>query len=147
MSTAFDDLVDAFALQLGQAPAVCANIYTDDADPLPVGDASSVLVTLGSSEPETLGGVHGNPIDWLTQVQVHCVARTIATSARPGAHTLAALVYARLAADPSVGMADDAGVHIGEPAISREIDKASNRMAVCTLSYSVRHRTSSSTLE
>lgn len=147
MSTAFDDLADAFASVLGQSPAVCAVIEQDDVQPLAAADTTAITIVLGDSQPEQLGGILGNPVDWITEVSVHCMASALAANARPAAHTLAAAAYARLATDPSLGLADSAGVHIGEPLVRRQFERAERRFALVTLVYSVRHRTTSLNLE
>lgn len=148
MSTAFDNLVAGFVAKLSAATAVCPNIDTDgDAEPLPAGRTTSILVLLGHAEPVQLGGLQGNPVDWVTEVAVKCFATAQGTSARPAANTLAGAAYARLALDPSLGIAAAAGVFIGEPAIDFETDQAANRVACTTLTYSVRHRTTSLTLD
>lgn len=147
MSTAFDDLADAFATVLGNSPAVCAVIEQDDVQPLPAADTTAITVTLGDSIPDQLGGINGNPVDWITTVSVNCMASALASSARAAAHTLAAAAYARLAADPAVGTSAGAGVFIGEPEIRRQFDRTERRFALCSLVYSVRHRTTSLTLE
>lgn len=147
MSSAFDVLADAFATVLGQSPAVSSNIEQDDVLPLPAADTTGITIVLGGSQAEHLGGIQGNPVDWITEVSVHCMASALATTARPGAHTLAGAAYARLAADPSLGTGDAAGVHIGEPEVRRQFDRTERRFALVTLVYSVRHRTTSLTLE
>ena len=143
MSTAFDDLLDAFETALAATPVICSNILTDDPDPLSVDDTEAIVVSLGTSECLQLGAIQGNPVDWTTKVRVKCFAAANATSARPAAHALAEAAYARLAADPSVGIS---GVFIGEPAIERESDRAATRSYAVTLTYNVAHRTTGLTL-
>ncbi len=143
MSTAFDAIEDAFASKLSAATPVCANILVDQADPLPADYTSAVNIIPVGADPQQLGAITGNPVDWLTQIHVKCYANANATSPRPAANALAGAVYARLAADPSLGIA---GVFIGEPTLSWEFDQATTRMAICILAYSVQHRTSSLTL-
>lgn len=146
--TAFDTIVDGFVAQLSAATAVCPFIETDgDAEPLPAGRAASILVLLGNAEPQQMGGIAGNPVDWVTEVQVKCYASANATSARPAANTLAGAAYARLAATPSLAIASGSGVFIGEPRIEWETDQAATRMACTTLTYSVTHRTTNLTLD
>ena len=82
-------------------------------------------------------------MDWVTQIAVRCMASANATSARPGANALAGAAYARIATDPSLGIT---GVWIGEPAIAWESDTAATRLAICTLTYNVQHRTVGLTL-
>lgn len=144
MSTAFDAIVDAFAAKLRAATAVSNFIYVDEYDePLPAGQSEALVVSLGDSDPQPLGLLAGNPIDWVTQVNVKCLASANATSPRPAVSTLAAAVYARLATDPSLGID---GVFIGEPLLHRETEQAATRLATCTLTYSVHHRTTGLTL-
>ena len=143
MSTAFDTIEDAFATKLAQATAVCAHILVDEVEPLPAEYESAINITLVSAEPQQLGLIDGNPIDWITQIHVRCYASAKATSPRPAANTLAGAAYARLAADPSLGIA---GVYIGEPTLSWEFDQAATRMAICVMAYNVQHRTSGLTL-
>jgi len=147
MSTAFDDLADAFASVLGQNPAVCSVIEQDDVQPLAAADTTAITIVLGDSQPQQLGGIQGNPVDWITEVSVHCLAGGLATNARPAAHTLAAAAYTRLATDPSLGLTDAAGVHIGEPVMRRQFERAERRFALVSLVYSVQHRTTSLNLE
>lgn len=147
MSTAFDDLADAFVARLSAGPAVSALIVQDDVQPLPASATSGIAVVLGESAPEPLGGISGNPVDWITEVSVHCLGSALAANARPAAHTLAAAAYARLAGDPALGLSIAAGVYIGEPAIRREWERAERRFYLVTLVYSVRHRTTSLNLE
>lgn len=143
MSTAFDTLIDAFATKLAEATAVCATILKDDVEPLPEGTTSAIVIHLVSAEAQVLGQLANNPVDWLTQIAVRCLATANATSARPGANTLAGAAYARLAADPSLGIA---GVWIGEPSIAWESDTTATRMTIATLTYNVAHRTAGLTL-
>lgn len=142
--TAFDALVDAIVDVLSAGTPVSATILTDEAEPVADGAQTAIVVVLGDAVPQQLGGITGNPVDWLTEVQVRCMARAAATSARPAASALAAAAYARLAADPSVGLED---AFIGEPTIRWEVEKSATRLALCTLIYTVQHRTTSLTLE
>ena len=143
--SAFDDLITGFVAALNAGTPVCPYIDTDgDSEPLPAGRTASIVITLGSSQATQLGGIAGQPVDWLTEVQVKCFASANATSARPAANTLASAAYARLATDPSVGLG--IAVFIGDPAIAWETDTAATRLAATTLTYTVAHRTSGGTL-
>ena len=145
MSSAFDTLLDAFVAQLSAATPVCSHIDTDpDAEPLPKDRTQSVLVQLGQSQSMQLAGIHGNPVDWSTEVHVKCFASANATSARPAANALANAVYTRLASAPDLGLGD--GIFIGEPRIEWASEQAATRLAATTLIYTVTHRTSGGTL-
>lgn len=148
MSTAFDDLINGFVAQLSAGTPVCEHIETDeDSDPLPEGRATTVCIALGAAQPQQLGGLDGNPIDWVTEVQVRCYATVNGTSARPAANALAAAVYARLAATPDLGLDPQKGVFIGTPRIDWLTQRAETRLAAATLVYSVAHRTTFATLD
>ena len=145
MSSAFDSILGGFVALLSAATAICPHVETDDdAEPLPAGRTASILGTLGSAQAQQLGGIAGNPVDWLTEIHVKCFASANATSARPAANTLANAAYTRLATDPSVGQG--VGVFIGEPRIEWETDQAVTRLATATLIYTVSHRTTSGSL-
>lgn len=147
--SAFDTLIDAFATKLGEATAVCARIVKDldDQEALPASYTNAIVINLQNADPQQLGDIRGNPVDWITNVTVKCMASATATSARPAAGALAASAYARLSSDPALGIAAGSGVYIGEPSISWELGQAATRFCACTLTYSVRHRTTSLTLE
>jgi len=150
--TIFEAIVDAFASRLSASPALSGYIDKHDADPMPDSRSSSILVRILAAEPQQLGGIAGNPVDWVSLVEVQCAATTVHTvavpTAVPPAMALVLAAYARLASTPDLGLPVEAGVFIGEPVIRfPEPVQAANRIAVCTLSYSVQHRTTSLNLE
>ena len=147
--SAFDTLIAAFAAKLAAATAISTRIVTDldDQDALPASYTDAIVINLQNADPEQVGGILGNPVDWVTTVTVRCMASATGATARTAAGTLAAAAYARLAADPTLGIAAASGVHIGEPAIGWDLGQAATRFCACTLTYSVRHRTTSLTLE
>lgn len=148
MSTVFDDLINGFVAQLSAGTPVCDFIETDeDSDPLPAGRLASITVTLGAAQPQQLGGIAGQPVDWVTEVALRCFAASTGTSARPAANALAASVYQRLAAAPDLGLDPAKGVFIGEPRIDWTSQRAETRLAAATLVYSVAHRTTFATLD
>ena len=145
MSSAFDSIVEGFVTLLTTATPVCPFVETDaETEPLPAGRTASILVTLGVAQPQQLGGIAGNPVDWATEVSVKCFASANATSARPAANTLANAAYTRLATDPSVGQG--VSVFIGEPRIEWGAEQAATRLATTTLIYTVTHRTTGGSL-
>jgi len=140
MSSAFDSIITGFVTLLTQNPAVCPFVETDeDENPIPTGRATSILVTLGNADPQQLGGINGNPVDWLTEVRVRCIASANATSARPAANTLANAAYTRLASTPDLALGT--GCYIGQPRIEWDVERAATRLAAATLIYTVQHRT------
>lgn len=142
--TAFESLLAGVAAALSSGTPVSTAILTDEAEPIADNVTEAIVVVLGDAVPQQLGGITGNPVDWQTEIQVRCMARATGESARPAASALAAAAYARLAAAPSVGVE---GAYIGEPTIRWEAEKSATRLALCTLIYTVQHRTTSLTLE
>ena len=147
--SAFDTLIAAFSAKLAAATAISTRIVTDldDQDALPASYTDAIVINLQNADPEQVGGILGNPVDWVTTVTVRCMASATGATARTAAGTLASAAYARLATDPTLGIATASGVHIGEPAIGWDLGQAATRFCACTLTYSVRHRTTSLTLE
>ncbi len=143
MSTAFDTLEDSISAKLAESPAVCVHILVDEVEPLPADYEAAINIVPIGADPQQFGLIDGNPIDWITQIHVRCYASAKATSPRPAANALAGAAYARLAADPSIGIP---GVYIGEPTLSWEFDQAATRMTIATLTYNVAHRTTGLTL-
>lgn len=143
-TTIFDLIADGIKTVLAAATAVSSDIEVDeyDEDPVALASADAVRILLDASTPQQLGGVNGNPVDWVTVVQVHCLARADGASARAAANTLAKNAYAKLAADQALAISAASGVYIGEPTIQWATARAASRFARATLTYSVRHRTS-----
>lgn len=143
--TVFDDVIDAFQTVLQQAPAVCPLVETDDVDEVPEDVAQALHLALDSANPQQLGGLQGNPVEWELRVRVGLYVRKSGASARADVGTLLAAVYARLAANPSLGLGD--GVFISEPVLDWSAARQAQRMNGCDLFYTVRCRTSGSTLD
>lgn len=141
--TQFDLIADGFLSVLSAATAVSSDIKVDeyDEDPVAGGKADAVRINLDTSDPQLVGGIDGNPVDWVTVVRVHCFASVAGASARPACNTLAKNAYAKLAANKSLGIDASKGVYIGEPRIEWATDKAATRLARATLTYRVTHRT------
>lgn len=148
--TAFDTLLNAFVTVVSAGPALSANIYADrdvSDDALPEGQATALVLNLSDADPQPVGGIAGNPVDWTTTVVITCLARVHGSSARGAVNTLASAVYARIAANPALGTGPGSGVFAGEPRIDWQFERAAARFAAATLTYTVQHRTTSLTLE
>jgi hypothetical protein len=138
--TVFDDIIAAFKTVLQQAPAVCAVVETDDVDEVPEDVGQAVHVELDNANPQQLGGIQGNPVEWEVRVRVGLYVRKSGASARPDLGVLLATVYARLAANTNLGLGD--GVFIGEPTVDWSAARLAQRLNECDLYYTVRCRTS-----
>lgn len=148
-ATAFDLILDAIVAVMRSVTEVSGDVEADvfEDDPLPETSVDGVRVNMETSAPQQLGGMFGNPVDWVTVVRVHYLARSSGSSARPVANRLLLAGYAKLAVDPSLGLPSEYGVHIGEPQIDWATDVAATRLARASATYQIMHRTSSLTLE
>lgn len=142
--TVFDDIIAAFKTVLQQSPAVCTVVETDDVDEVPEDVAQAVHVELDNANPQQLGGIQGNPVEWEVRVRVGLYVRKSGASARPDLSVLLATVYARLAANTNLGLGDR--VFIGEPTVDWSAARLAQRLNECDLYYPVRCRTSGMTL-
>lgn len=146
MSTAFDTIITTMAALLASGTPVAAQIETDDVDSIPEDVATAVELLLSESEPSQLGGIQGNPVDWITRVRVTCHARAVGTgaTARSAVNALVQAVHARYMADTTLGLGPD--VHIGAPSLNWDAARKAQRLAACELLYTVTHRTSGTAL-
>lgn len=142
-ATAFDDVVDAFKAVLQQNPAVCPVVESDQVDQIPEEAAQAVEVEWMGAVPQE-AGIEGQPIEWNARVRVGLYARKTGSSARSDAGTLLSSVFARLAANPSLGLGD--AVYIYPPTLDASAARQGERMAGVDLLYPVRVRTEGLTL-
>jgi len=102
MSTAFSQVVAAVVAALQAQPPVCASIHRARTYVFPEQEAEAISVQWEQSLPQT-GTIAGAPIDWSTRITVECYARSVRDSGDVAVDPLLERVYARLAADPSLG--------------------------------------------
>lgn len=145
MATVFDDIVDAFKTVLQQAPAVCTVVESDQVDQIPEEVDQAVEVEWLGAVPSQLGGIDGQPVEWEARVRVGLYARKTGSSARADVGTLLAAVYARLAANTSLGLGDS--VYISPPTLDASSARQAQHLAGVDLLYPVRCRTEGLTLE
>lgn len=144
MSTAFDDVVDAFKAVLQQNPAVCPVVESDQVDQIPEDVAQAVEVEWVGAVPQE-AGIEGQPVEWNARVRVGLYARKSGSSARADAGTLLAAVFARLAANTDLGLGD--AVYIYPPTLDASAARQGDRMAGVDMLYPVRVRTEGLTLD
>lgn len=142
--TAFAAIPAAFVAALTGGAAVAPLVEHARRRPLPDDKATGVTVSVLRADGELFAILNG-PTDWTTQVLVECYARDQAgLSADAGADALVAAVYARLAADKTLGgLVGD----INLTSVEFDYDAAAVNTACIVLTYSVLHRTSHQTLE
>lgn len=142
--TVFDAIAYAFKSVLESGTPVCNVIELDESEEIADGLAEAVAITPASAVPDRVGGIEGNPVEWSYRVRLELYASARGASARVAANDLFTRVYARLAADPSLGLG--AGVYIGDPAVDWSQIRRVKRYACCDLYYTVRCRTGGATL-
>lgn len=141
--TAFADITAAFIAALSTAPAVSANIFRARDRAIAEDQATAINVQFDGADPYA-GAMHGAPVDWLSRISVECYARSSVVSGDLAVDPLFATVYARLAADTTLG---GAVANIGAPSIEAESDAQGQKTGWVRLSYLVSHRTSNLTLD
>jgi hypothetical protein len=136
----------AIVAALMAAPAVASgNVKVNTTRPVSAAFSQAVVVRLVQSRantPQILGG----PYDWLTQVQVECLARAANGAADPMAAVDALLeaVWQRLSTVSPAGLgAIDVRM---QPAIDWQLDDGETPVVAAVINLTVNHRTTSTTL-
>ena len=143
MATVFAGIVASVVALLNAGTPVSPQIDRARLRPVPEGQATAVCVRVKSSELDRLA-IRQAPINLDTTVVVECYARSNTATPDLVADALLAAVYARLAADPSLGgtVAD-----MQPLSLDYDFDADADRTACISLTYLVRHRTQSLSLE
>lgn len=143
MTTVFSNVVGAIVQALEAGTPVSPNISRARIKPLAAEWQTAVVVRLQESQLGRLA-ILGAPINADTTVVVECYARSTSLSADLALDPLMQTVYARLAADPTLGgLAADCEAQ----AINFDFDSEQDRMGCALITYLVRHRTQSLNLE
>jgi hypothetical protein len=136
----------AIVAALMAAPAVAGgNVKVNTTRPVSAATTEAVVVRLVQSRantPQILGG----PYDWMTQVQVECLARAASGTADPMAAVDALLeaVWQRLSTANPAGLgAIDVRM---APAIDWQLDDGETPVVAAVINLTVNHRTTSTTL-
>ena len=143
MTTAFSSIVAAVIAQLSAAPAVCDTIYRARSNAIPETLDRAISVQFDQALPNR-GVMNGAPIDWSTRITVECFARSATESTDIVVDPLLEAVFARLAADATLGgvVADLAIAGVEAENISE-----GKKTGWVRITYIAEHRTSNSTLE
>lgn len=143
MSTAFASIVGAIVARLQQAPAVSAQVHRARMRPLPSDWTDAVVVRILDAQLDPFV-ILGAPVNVDTTVVVECYARSTTLSADLAADAVLQAVYARLVADPTLaGLVADLQLQ----SLAYDFDADADRAACVSLTYLVRHRTASLSLE
>ena len=143
MTTAFSAIVAAVIARLSEDPPVCDAIYRARANAIPETLDRAISVQFDQSLPNR-GVMHGSPIDWSSRVTVECFARSVIETGDLAVDPLLEAVFARLAADATLG-----GV-VGDLAIASveaEYTSEGKKTGWVRITYIAEHRTDNLTLE
>jgi hypothetical protein len=143
VTTAFSGIVGAVIARLSEAPAVCDAIYRARSNAIPDTLDFAISVQFDQSLPDR-SVIHGAPIDWSTRVSVECFARSVIESGDIAVDPLLEAVFARLAADTTLG-----GV-VGDLAIAgieAENTAEGKKTGWVRITYIAEHRTDNLTLD
>lgn len=143
MTTTFGTIVAAIKTRLEAAPAVSAQVYRARLRPVAEQHLDAVVVRIHSGIAARFGILNG-PTDWDTAIDVECYARSATLSADAAVDTLLAKVWARLAADASLG---GLVMDMNPQEINYDLAGEGDQMACATLSLKVLHRTQNQSLE
>jgi hypothetical protein len=141
--TVFAAITSAIVLLIEAAPSVSANIFRARDRQLAEQYPNAVAIQVEDADPDE-GAILGAPVDWRSIFTIDCWARTTTTSADLAVDPLLAGVYARMAADTTLGGLVD---NIGVPRIAFEFTAEKQKTGWVRLTYLITHRTSNSTLE
>lgn len=142
MTTAFSVITAAVVDALQAAPAVCDLVFRARERVLTEDTAAAVNVQFDGADPD-IGAIHGAPVDWKSRIAVSCYARSTTQGGDQAVDGLLQAVYARLAADTTLGgLVDDIGV----PMIEAEYDAGAQKTGWVRMTYIVSHRTQDGTL-
>lgn len=141
--SAFSEIVAAFVAALQANPPVCDVVLRANDRRVGEGTMEAVNVYHAASNPRE-AAIQGAPVDWVTGIVIDCFARTTGETADLAVDRLLERVYARLAADSTLGgLVDD----IGLPTLQLDYDTHGQRTGWVVMRYPVQHRTNAFTLE
>ncbi|MDB5967333.1 MAG: hypothetical protein JWQ72_3833 [Polaromonas sp.] len=141
--TAFANILAGIVTKLAAAPAVSATIDRARLRPIPEATADAVVVRIESSTPDRFA-ILGGPTDWDTVIAIECYARSTGLTADQAIDALLGKVYARLAADTSLGgLVGD----LTPTDLNYDFAAGADHMACATLTLKVLHRTTNQSLE
>lgn len=145
MTTAFGTIVAGIKSALDASPAVSSMVERARLDAVPEQQETAVVIRLESAQAERFAILNG-PTDWDTTIAIECYARSAGASqsADAAVDSLLASVWARLAADTSLG---NLVMDLNPVSLEYDFDGKADDMACVTLALLVKHRTNNPSLE
>lgn len=141
--TAFATITGALEMLMRVEPPVSANIFRARDREMAEQYEDAVSVQFDGATPMR-GAIKGAPVDWVSSFTIDLWRRTTTTSADLAVDPLLLAIYARIAADTTLGgLVDDIDV----PTIQAEYTAEQQKTGWIRMTYPVTHRTSNLTLE
>ena len=135
--TVFVDIVSSIIALLNAATPVSSMITRARDKAIPETAANAINVQFDAAQPSP-GVILGAPVDWTSKIIVDCYARSMITSGDLAVDPLLSGVYARLAADTTLGGKVS---FIGVPNIETEYDSQGQKTGWIRMTYFIEHRT------
>lgn len=140
--SAFETIVSAVIDALEADPPVSPLIMRAGTRPVPESADTAVNVFFDGAVPSR-STITGAPLDWTTRVAIELYARSSTTTGDLAVSNLMSAVFARLAADATLGgLVDD----IGAPSVDPVYDSQGQKTGTYRLTYPVQHRTDNNTI-
>ncbi len=143
MTTAFSIITAAVVAALEADPPVSENIFRARDRSIVEEVENAVNVEFAGAIPEA-GAIAGAPVDWRTRIVIECYARTSISSPDVVVDPLLENVFARMAADTTLG---GLVVDVGYPTVEAENDAQAQKTGWIRLVFTILHRTNNLTLE
>lgn len=142
--TSFGAIVAAIKTALEAGPAVSSLVARARQRAIPADAEDAVVIRIQGANNIERFGILNAPTDWDTSIAIECYARSNTTSGDDAVDQLLGKVYARLAADPTLG---GLVMDLMPTELDYDFAAAADQLSCVTLTLKVLHRTHHLTLE
>lgn len=143
MASSFSDITQALVNLFQAEPPIAPAVYRARDRAVSKSIITAISVQWDGAMPEP-GAIKGAPVHWKSRYSVECYARTNTETPDVAVDPLLVAVYARIAADTTLG---GLVAYVGEPVIEAEYSVEGDRTGWVRMSYDIEHQTENSTLE
>lgn len=143
MASSFSDITAALVDLFQAEPPIAPFVYRARDRAVSKSTVTAISVQWDGAVPEP-GTIKGAPVYWKSRYSVECYARTTAETPDVAVDPLLVAVYARVAADTTLG---GLVAYVGEPLIEAEYSAEGDRTGWVRMSYDIEHQTENSTVE
>lgn len=143
MASSFSDITAALVDLFQAEPPIAPFVYRARDRAVSKATVTAISVQWDGAVPEP-GAIKGAPVYWKSRYCVECYARTTTETPDVAVDPLLVAVYARVAADTTLG---GLVAYVGEPLIEAEYSAEGDRTGWVRMSYDIEHQTENSTVE